>query len=412
MASVFLSPIGGAAWQFFTDEGVVLSGGLLYTYLAETTTPAATFTTASASVTNPNPIVLNSSGRTPNEIWLTQGQAYKFVVETSTNVLVTPGTWDNISGINDVSISSSQSVWVSSNLTPTFISTTTFSVPGNNTSIFTVNRRIQAVIGAGTVYGYVSASSFGSSITTVTVVLDSGVLDSGLSSILYGQDDPTHSSINPFLNVQVFTSSGTYTPTNGATKILVKAVGGGGGGGGAAVTTGSQTAAGQGGGAGAYAEVYIPSGITAQTVTIGAGGSAGVAGTTNGSAGGTTSFGALISCPGGTGAQSAGATTPPQVYGTPSSSSPPTVTGNAIGLILASGPGGFSGITMAVSDLVSGAGAGSPFGAGGSAATTNNPGNVGKGYGSGGSGASATGTGGPFNGGVGNGGCIVVYEYV
>ena len=97
--SVNLSLFAGAGWQFFDNNGVPLAGGLLYTYTAGTTTPLTTYTSNLANVPNSNPIVLNSAGRLDNEIWLTQGLSYKFVLETSTNVVI--GTYDNISGAND-----------------------------------------------------------------------------------------------------------------------------------------------------------------------------------------------------------------------------------------------------------------------------------------------------------------------
>jgi hypothetical protein len=181
--AAFLSPLGGAGWQFFNDQGNVLAGGMLYTYLAGTTTPAATYTTSVANVANPNPIILNAEGRTPQEVWLTGGTQYKFVVQDATSVTVTPGTWDNISGVNDVSTLSTQ--WVSSGLTPTFINSTNFSVPGNQTAVFQQGRRVQIAVTAGTVYGYVQKTTFSTN-TTVQVVLDSGALDSGISSVNYG----------------------------------------------------------------------------------------------------------------------------------------------------------------------------------------------------------------------------------
>jgi len=95
--AVFLSPIGGAGWQFFNNDGTVLSGGKLYTYAAGTTTPKATYTTSAGNIAHSNPIILNSAGRVPTgEIWLTVAQ-YKFVLNTSTDVLI--ASYDNISGI-------------------------------------------------------------------------------------------------------------------------------------------------------------------------------------------------------------------------------------------------------------------------------------------------------------------------
>jgi len=95
--AVFLSPIGGAGWQFFNNDGTVLSGGKIYTYAAGTTTPKTTYTTSAGNIAHLNPIILDSAGRVPGgEIWLL-ATTYKFVLNTSTDVLI--ATYDNISGI-------------------------------------------------------------------------------------------------------------------------------------------------------------------------------------------------------------------------------------------------------------------------------------------------------------------------
>lgn len=96
--AVYLSPIGGAGWQFFDNNGIPLAGGKLYTYAAGTTTPQASYTTSAGNVAHTNPIVLDSAGRVPSgEIWLNESVAYKFVLYTVTNVLL--ATWDNVWGI-------------------------------------------------------------------------------------------------------------------------------------------------------------------------------------------------------------------------------------------------------------------------------------------------------------------------
>lgn len=98
--AVNLSPVGGVAAQFFTNSGAILTGGKIFTYAAGTTTPQATFTSASGSVPHSNPIILDASGRVPGgEIWLTDGSVYKFLLKDANDVLI--GTYDNISGIND-----------------------------------------------------------------------------------------------------------------------------------------------------------------------------------------------------------------------------------------------------------------------------------------------------------------------
>jgi len=98
--AVNLSPVGGVAAQFFDNSGQVLTGGLLYSYLAGTTTPAVTYNTNSAISQQPNPIVLDAAGRVPNsgEIWLTDGVSYKFILQDQNSVQI--ATWDNIVGIN------------------------------------------------------------------------------------------------------------------------------------------------------------------------------------------------------------------------------------------------------------------------------------------------------------------------
>jgi hypothetical protein len=94
--SVNLSPIGNG-YPFFTNTGLPLAGGLIYTYQAGSSTPLTTYTTSGGSIANTNPIVLGTSGLAPQEIWLTAGSAYKFVVTDSNNNVLQ--TLDNISGI-------------------------------------------------------------------------------------------------------------------------------------------------------------------------------------------------------------------------------------------------------------------------------------------------------------------------
>jgi hypothetical protein len=99
--TVALSPIAGAGWQFFDNSGLILSGGLLYIYSAGTTTPVTAYQDSAGTIAHTNPIVMDSAGRIPSEVWLTTGAAYKFVLKTSTSV--TLWTMDNLNGINDPS---------------------------------------------------------------------------------------------------------------------------------------------------------------------------------------------------------------------------------------------------------------------------------------------------------------------
>jgi len=101
--TVQLSMFAGAGAQFFDNNGVPLAGGLVYSYVAGTTTPLATYTTNTGLIAHSNPIVLDSAGRVPSgEIWLTSGSTYKFVLNTSTGVLI--GTYDNIFADNSANV--------------------------------------------------------------------------------------------------------------------------------------------------------------------------------------------------------------------------------------------------------------------------------------------------------------------
>lgn len=99
--AVFLSPIGIGA-QFFSFGGLPLNGGFLYTYAAGSTTPQATYTTNAGSIANANPITLAADGRPPQQIWLTGGQSYKFVLTDATGVQL--ATYDNLYGLAAASV--------------------------------------------------------------------------------------------------------------------------------------------------------------------------------------------------------------------------------------------------------------------------------------------------------------------
>jgi hypothetical protein len=407
MMPAFLSPIGNNAIPFFTQQGVVLAGGMIYTYLAGTTTPQATWTTSTQSVPNANPIVLNSAGLPPQEVWLQQGTSYKFVIQDSQGN--TLQTLDNISGINDIAAVPSE--WVSSNLTPTYISGTQFSVPGNQTSVFQIGRRVQANVSAGTVWGTITNSAF-STVTTVTVVWDTGQLDSGLSSVSYALMSATHPSIpNALVNVQVFPSAGTFTYTPDPSTVVahVIVVGGGGGSAGVPSNGGAQVSAAGGGGGGAVAQSFFTGAqaLSGTTIVVGAGGTAGASGLNNGGNGGQSNFGSLVAV-GGSGAIATAA------------GSAPLIAGGGLGGIAAggnivalSGQNGKYGLVVA-----SGAGVGGQGGANGlgwtgvEGNTSGQPGIAGANNGTGASGGCQGNSGGALAGAAGKQGIVMIFEYV
>jgi hypothetical protein len=100
--TVYLSAFAGAGAQFFTDDNEVLSGGRIYSYTAGTSSPRTTYTSSDGSTANANPIILDSGGRLPEDMWLDSGVVYRFVLTDSTGVQI--GAYDNIPGINDGSL--------------------------------------------------------------------------------------------------------------------------------------------------------------------------------------------------------------------------------------------------------------------------------------------------------------------
>jgi hypothetical protein len=209
------------------------------------------------------------------------------------------------------------------------------------------------------------------------------------------------------LNVQTFTSSGTYTATTGTNSVIVEGVGGGGAGGGTPACSASQSAAGAGGGSGAYFKTRITSGFSGTTVTVG---NAGVGGSnTSGGNGGSSSFGAFATAPGGVGGTVGVATTAfPQLSGYGNGAS--VATGGT--LINSSGGFGATAIALGSGSAVSGSGGASALGGGANAiinvsasgATATSPG-------AGGSGSMTIASGPAQIGGGGAKGVIIVYEY-
>ncbi|USP46966.1 hypothetical protein [Alcaligenes faecalis] len=212
------------------------------------------------------------------------------------------------------------------------------------------------------------------------------------------------------LSVRVFSTVGTttYTPTPGTTSIVVEAQGGGGAGGGAQSSTVGTSSVCPGGNAGSYGKSRIVSGFSGATVTVGAGG-VGALGASGGN-GGTSSFGALVSAPGGQGGLSYIAT------------SPLLVNINATAQTAASGgnifnaPGGRGqpGVAVAVAFGGTGDGGASVYGSGGRAIGLSNGtsnGTPGVAPGSGGSGSYSSGGHGTAAGGAGAPGIVIVWEY-
>lgn len=212
--AVKLSPFGPNP-QWVDANGNPASGYKLFFYAAGSSTKQNTYTDSTGDTANSNPIVLNSLGQPANAIWFTEGLEYKAVLAPSTDTdppAAAIWTRDDLSGINDSNSATSQ--WLASGFTPTYVSATQFTVPGDQTSTLTVDRRVKCTVTAGTVYGYISVSAY-TTLTTVTVVLDSGSLDSGLSAVEIGIITPGNTSlrvVNAMLDTTIVSDQTTVTP--------------------------------------------------------------------------------------------------------------------------------------------------------------------------------------------------------
>ena len=194
---------------------------------------------------------------------------------------------------------------------------------------------------------------------------------------------------------QAFGASATWTVPPGAFRVKAIVQGGGGAGGGTSATSSSQVLVGAGGNAGSTGiGIYDVTPGEQIAVTVGQGG-AWTSGVAN--AGGASSFGTRVSAPGGRGAGS----------NVPANPVPLIQGGNGVANV-ASGGGinlyeraGYASQAMSLSNFLSGRGADSPFGSGGTSVggTASANGVTGQGYGGGGSGGAS----GPNDGGKGGG---------
>jgi hypothetical protein len=212
------------------------------------------------------------------------------------------------------------------------------------------------------------------------------------------------------VNVQVFTSSGTYTPSANMLYCIVELVGGGGGGGGSLSTT--YGGVGAGGGGGGYSRKLLSAASigASQTVTIGAGGNGGTPGNSGGN-GSSTLFGSIFQANGGNGGTSTpGGAGTSVIYGATGG----TATGGDINIVGSSGGSASYGNSVA---HVSGYGGFSIYG--GSAPQVyaisnpqNRDGFDGLSYGGGGSGSSSYSSGSNNTGGAGADGVCIITEFI
>lgn len=178
-----ISPFGNS--QFLTTGGVPASGYQLFVYAGRSAVKRTVYSDADGLGKHPNPITLDANGFAPAPIYLDTTLTYKFVLaaEFDDDPPTVP-----LYQVDQVSVgletpTTATAEWITGT-TPTYLSASSFSVAGDQRTTYHVGRRIKAVTGAGSLYGTITASTFGAA-TTVTVLLDLGTLDNTLSAIFY-----------------------------------------------------------------------------------------------------------------------------------------------------------------------------------------------------------------------------------
>lgn len=312
-----MARFGSLGTQYFDNSGQPLSGGKITFYNSGLDTLKNTYSDINLTTANTNPVVLDAAGRQPNVFFAGVAKA---VLSTSADSIIEtrdPVGDDNFgAAFSDWSASFSYPVdsivlysgeyyasLVGSNVgNPPSASPTEWQLLANN--LLASQTTIQA--------GHILVGGVGGGVTSLntktkgTIAVGNGTTT---TAVAVGTDTHvlTADSTDPegvkwavapgnARNLQTFTASGTWTKPDAAQFVFVEQWGGGGGGG--ANTASSQIGGGSGG---EYVcKWFLASDLAGTvTVTIGAGGAGGAAGTNPGSAGGTTTFGALLSSIGG-----------------------------------------------------------------------------------------------------------------
>lgn len=134
------------------------------------------------------------------------------------------------------------------------------------------------------------------------VTLDASCIECGPGNQEQRWTPNDNANVGRLIHVSLYSATGPYAPTPGTTFVIAEMVGGGGGGAGSPPTGAGQVSLGGGGGGGSYAKGRFPVNLIGGglTITVGSPGLGGGISTAGGN-GTASSFGALMTAPGGTG---------------------------------------------------------------------------------------------------------------
>ena len=106
----------------------------------------------------------------------------------------------------------SSTEWLPNALTPTYASTTSFTIGGDQTSIYVANRRLKATLTSGAVYSHVANSSYSGATGLTTVTIATAVLDDTLSAVNVGILTPD--GAEPYKNTYTLPQQSSDPSTN------------------------------------------------------------------------------------------------------------------------------------------------------------------------------------------------------
>lgn len=344
-----MARFGSLGTQYFNNSGEVLSAGYIQFYASGTSTPIDTYADAALTVENEWPLPLDAAGRQPNCFF--DGTA-KAVLRSSAGVMISTADPVGETGTTFGSLWSSAEVYQIGDVVLADDGNYYESIQNSNQNNYPPDNA-----------AWWEKLQFLATWNANVEYPDDAIVE--LNGILYTSQQAANLNHNPSTDVgtwwvpqgasiadeQLFAASGTWTKQAGVTFVQVELWGAGGGGGGALNTAAAENRGGGGGGGGGgyVIRLYKASDLAATVaVTIGAGGAGGNVG--DGTVGGDTTFGALLTAYGGAGG----------------------VVGNNSGAVSAGGkPGGTLTAGNALSGTTYGVGDFTQFGAAGNSGGTN-----------------------------------------
>lgn len=181
-------PLGSPKVRYFDSNGDPLSGGLLYSYSAGTSTPLATYTTRAGDVANANPVVLDANGEA--NVWMTPGVLYKFELRTSGGAV--QWTVDNFPSPAEEDTTGDVTTDPGGRLTLTSATpVTTSDVSGATTVYYAPYRHNKVPIYDGAAWSVESISSELSQTTTDTTKSPAAVANNSNYDLFIWSDDGT-----------------------------------------------------------------------------------------------------------------------------------------------------------------------------------------------------------------------------